>query len=54
MKTYNDYFVERNDSYIVLCTKSGQRVIMSDKNIVDKTDDEIITNYQKSLNCECV
>ena len=41
-----DLFVNRMNGIVMLCNKNGQKMVVTDKNIMEKSDDEIIKHYQ--------
>ena len=42
----NNLFVSRTNNLVYLCNTKGQKMIVTDKNIAAKSDDEIIKHYQ--------
>lgn len=41
-----DLFIDRTNGNVSLCSSNGQKMIITDKNIIKKPDSEIIKHYQ--------
>ncbi len=46
VKRMANLFVSRANGVVSVCNSNGQKLIVTDKNIISKSDNEIIKHYQ--------